>query len=136
VLSVPVRQVDGLQKVSSVGSLTSMHTYISMFIDKIIFFLSVHSMVHQLLGLHNTLLCILIVLLLLFLLTVYRINEVLVPPEDTSMTSLSSISVLDPIGSQGACQTSLHGLLSNYTEEVIQHLYYHKMFVWEQVGCG
>ena len=74
-----------------------------------------------------------IIVLLLF--TVCRINEVLAP-EDTSMASLSTISVLDPIGSQGACQTSLHGLLSNYTEEVIQHLYYHKMFVWEQVRCS
>ena len=75
-------------------------------------------------------------MLLLLLFTVCRINEVLAPSEDTSMTSLSTISVLDPIGSQGACQTSLHGLLSNYTEEIIQHLYYHKMFVWEQVGCS
>lgn len=73
---------------------------------------------------------------ILFFFAVHRINEALAPAEDPSVVSLSTISVLDPIGSQGACQTSLHGLLSNYTEEVIQHLYYHKMFVWEQVGCG
>ena len=62
---------------------------------------------------------------------VSHINKRLAPDDDNSV---STISVLDPVGSQGSCQSNLFCLCSNYVEEVIQHLYYHKMFVWEQAS--
>lgn len=64
--------------------------------------------------------------------TVSHVNTKLAP--ETDSIPLATVSVLDPVGSQGPCEATLHCLSSNYLEEVIQHLYYHKMFVWEQAS--